>query len=297
MAAASFVRTFRAADGSVNVVAPYGRGHLESRLVWREGRACVYLSSHSGCAMGCKFCFLTQQQQTAMKAADLAQYAAQATTILASHYVAQPRREPRLHYNFMARGEALANATVITRWAQLADALHGVAAPHGFTTVHLNVSTIMPTIVQAHNLTHAFAHRPPRLYYSLYSLDRAFRAHWLPNAMPVTDALDRLAHLQRANGQPVTFHWALIRDENDSLAQAHEIAALLRSYDFADARFSIVRYNAHPRSRSREATPERMRDVHDILSAAVRSSKIISRVGYEAYASCGMFPTDDAADD
>ena len=125
---------------------------------------------------------------------------------------------------------------------------------------------------------------------------RRFMTNRVENQMLVPVMQRDVAELI-ANGQPLTFHWALIRDENDSLAQAREIAALLRSYDFADARFSIVRYNAHPRSHSREATPERMREVHDILSAAVRSSKIISRVGYEAYASCGMFPADDVADD
>lgn len=292
-------RTFTAPDGAINVVRPYGKGHLEARLLYRDlddseakRRACLYLSSHSGCRMGCRFCFLTQQKQTSMKHSTVEQYVSQASEML-GHHVEGGLKVARLHYNFMARGEPLANNAVINRWSELSAGLHRAAYTlGGFDSVRCNISTIMPSVVAPHDLRDVFGHLPPWLYYSLYSLDPAFRAHWMPNAMPVVAALDKLAALQRENEQPITFHWAVIRGANDDLDNAHAIAKLIKEYDF-DGRFSLVRYNPHPNSQSSEAAPERLAEIHQILSSAVKSSKIISRVGFEAYASCGMFPADD----
>lgn len=297
-------RTFVARDGAVNVVRPYGQGHLEARLLYRDldnerRRACVYLSSHSGCRMGCQFCWLTQQGQTSMRHASVEQYAGQAREMLVLHdsrsdpRVVEHREQMRLHYNFMARGDPLANGPVVFQWPAISQVLHEMGELSRFASTRCNVSTIMPTALGGRDLRHVFAQRPPWMYYSLYSLDRAFRDKWMPNAMPVARAMDRLAALQEHNGQPLTLHWAAIKDANDSLDDARAIARLVDSYALRDVRFSLVRYNPHPRSGSAEADPKRLDEIRAILATAVRSSKIIERVGKEAYASCGMFPEDD----
>ncbi len=57
-------------DPSRNLVIPFGRGALESRLVIRgtaREKLCIYVSSQAGCNMGCGECHLTATGQTSMR--------------------------------------------------------------------------------------------------------------------------------------------------------------------------------------------------------------------------------------
>ena len=152
----------------------------------------------------------------------------------------------------------------------------------------MNVSTIIPNLLKDRSLVDIFQDRPAYIYYSLYSIDKKFRDHWMPNALDWRLALDKLKEYQEHSKIPITFHWAIIKNHNDDIQMVKETAKILKEYDF-DAKYSIVRYNAHENSNSEEADDERRNEIYSILSPIVKSSKIIPRVGYDVAASCGMF--------
>ena len=282
-------------DRSKNWLFSYGKSVLECRYVRRENamdKISLYVSSHNGCTMGCKFCFLTNQNQTSFKHSSLDSYMMQIQTVL-DHYNRQTLINPdekakRGNINFMARGEPLANKIVVNRYDQFYDCVNRFVPKYGLEGFRMNISTIMPKTIQNRSLIDIFKDRPAHLYYSLYSLEDKFRDHWMPNAMPWRDALDKLKAYQEVSGIPITFHWAIIKDHNDDLKMFREMAQVLKDYDF-NAKYSIVRYNPHENSNSEEADDERRNEIFSILSPIMKSSKIIPRVGYDVNASCGMF--------
>ena len=69
--------------------------------------------------------------------------------------------------------------------------------------------------------------------------------------------------------------------------------------NFRRTKFNLVRFNPPIDSDMKEVNETRLHELFDIVKASMddkslhKKSTIISRVGYEAYASCGMFPNDD----
>src|SRR6202040_3898560 len=101
-------------DASVNWDRPADVGRLEARYVRRcPDYFVVYLSSQTGCAQGCRMCHLTATGQTRLRDATLWEMIEQARTVLdhAGRGAAPPRS---VHFNFMARGEPLANRALLS---------------------------------------------------------------------------------------------------------------------------------------------------------------------------------------
>lgn len=275
-------------DASVNFIKPFARGTIEYRYVRRsQPYISVYVSSHSGCNQGCKMCHLTATKQTTFDHVSPDLYKAQLGTVL-SWYKKNSLPAERVNVNFMARGEPMSNRYMVNNYSKIYDGLKGVVDRYNLV-MKPNISTMMPKHLAARPLTQIFT-RPAYLYYSLYSINPAFRQKWIPGAMDYRKALDLLKVYQIATGLEFTFHWAYIRGENDSIEEAHAIAHLLRSYEF-DAKFNLVRYN--PPTRESEEPPEdHLKELFSIVNSGLGNnpkSKIVSRVGYDINASCGMF--------
>jgi len=293
-----------AEDLSVNFVADAaglpGGGAVEARYVRREdGYFVAYLSSHTGCRLACRFCHLTASGQTMFAPVGRAGFSAQARRVLDHHAarVAAGREPPasRVNFNWMARGEPLANPAMLEAGELVADDLLRMAAGAGLAAA-LNVSTIMPAGLLEGALERGFGDAPFTPYYSLYSVDPAFRRRWLPRAMPAPEALARLAAWQRGRAarglaSEVVLHWAFIAGQNDRDADAEGIAeAVLRAG--LRVRLNAVRYNPFSAARGAEPPASRVRDLHARLARALGAdpgSRVVPRVGLDVRASCGMF--------
>jgi len=282
-------------DKSVNWIQEFKKGSIETRFVRKKQEYIVaYLSSHSGCKMGCKFCFLTQQKQTTFDHVTIQGFSSQLNTVL-EHYKqevdgGEPKAD-RVNINFMARGEALANKYVISDYTTLFDMFEKQSKVFGLKP-KVNISTILPLSFRGHKLEDIFK-RPAHIYYSLYSLESDFRKEWLPNAMPVMESLELLKRyeitaLERGIKYPVVFHWSLIEGKNDSVESAKLVAQLLKKFEF-QSKFNLVRYNLHPKTFTVES--KKTTEIFQIISEDLGSSKsyIVPRVGFDVNASCGMF--------
>lgn len=277
-------------DESVNFLADApGGGLIEARYVRRcEHYAICYVSSQSECAMRCRFCFLTQAGENQLvENVDLEGYLAQLEVVL-GHYRTQPAAEV-LHVNFMARGEALENPTVLEEGDALLGAIYARARADGLVP-RAKISTIMPPAMADRELIDVFPLTQPDIYYSLYSADPAFRARWLPKALPVAQALGKLARWQRLTRKIPVIHWALIAGENDSPA---DIAAICDAVREAGLRpdVNLVRYNPFAPNLGAEPAEDVIRECARALSAGLPGAevKVVSRIGFDVKASCGMF--------
>lgn len=282
-------------DASVNFIRPHPQGGaFESRYVRRQQDYFItYLSSHSGCNKACRFCHLTQTGQTMMDWASPDDYHSQSVPVF-RHYDKTNWPADRVNYNFMARGEPLANPALLSGWDRVRGPLQGLAEQHGLES-KFNISTIMPREVQDLKLHDIFGNTGAQLYYSLYSLDDKFRKRWLPKAMDGHEALWKLVEWQQKTGELVSLHWSFIEGENDDLETLERICMAI-IFRGLNVKFNLVRYNPYSAAQGREPCEEIIQRNFDYLADAFgnEKSRIVPRVGFDVKASCGMFVDDPA---
>lgn len=263
-------------DGSINHQYPDGS---EFRLVRRADHDTIYLSSHTGCALGCTMCWLTATGQTAM-----APLTADAMLDRAGRFASAARG--RVNLAFMARGDALANPNVngslVMRLLR-----RYTSAPHAKVTI----STIFPKQADAIDelLFRRFKGFQPNLYWSLYTFDEAVRETLLPNAGDPYAVLEGLVEWQNVTGLEVVIHHALIDGVNSGIGHAEKIVATLADLGLC-YRVNLVRYNP-PDNSTREASDD-VYETHRRIyaqSSCCAGARIQPRVGFDVSASCGMF--------
>jgi 23S rRNA (adenine2503-C2)-methyltransferase len=277
-------------DASVNWDRPVDVGRIEARYVRRcPDYFVVYLSSQTGCDQGCRMCHLTATGQTRLRDVTRAEFLEQADAVF-DYYQRAALPARTVHFNFMARGEPLASPVLLSN----ADELLGNLAERA---VALNlrprclVSTIMPKVLGERLLEDVFVSRHPEIYYSIYSVSESFRRRWLPKALPVNEALDRLASWQRSTYKVCKIHYAFIAGENDAEADVHAICDELECRKLM-VHVNIVRYNPFdPRRHGVEPPEEVIQRNAQIYQSRLPYARVrvIPRVGYDVHASCGMF--------
>lgn len=285
-------------DHSMNFVLPNG---LEARFVHRPDTDyfIVYLSSHRGCNVACRFCHLTQTKQVDMTPATALEYSQQIQMVL-SHYTNQITNQKlkplrKVHFNWMARGEPLMNPVVMRSWRHLNNICRTAARKAGLYEVELNISSIIPNTDDPFGgiYGHSF---PPRIFYSLYSVNPDFRKRWLPKAMDPERAAKHLKEYQEHSDEwyekttDIVLHWAFIEGQNDSKEDVDRILDLIDRSGL-NTRFNLVRYNPFSEVQGRESSEEVIQARFEQINAAMKlpGSRIVPRVGYDVKASCGMF--------
>lgn len=277
-------------DASVNWDRPADVGRLEARFVRRcPDYFVVYLSAQTGCAQGCRMCHLTATGQTHLRDATFNELFEQARTVL-DYYHRETEPARAVHFNFMARGEPLANRVLVDDADALLCELSSMACSLDLRPRHL-ISTIYPRELGERALEDIFVTHHPDLHYSIYSMSDRFRRRWLPKALPAATALDRLAAWQRSTNKIVTLHHAYIAGENDAEEDVHAICDALEERRLM-AHVNIVRYNSpDPTRHGVEPTEDIIARNADIYRSRLPSARVsvIARVGYDVAASCGMF--------
>jgi adenine C2-methylase RlmN of 23S rRNA A2503 and tRNA A37 len=280
-------------DRSVNHVLPTPDGGAwEARFVQRTDPYWIcYLSSHTGCNKSCRFCHLTATGQVTMFPAGMGEFMDQARAVFDTYDERMKggmTRPETVHFNFMARGEPLANPTVLENPDELWDRLGRLATVRGLTP-KIKVSSIIPADFDT-PLESLFGDGRAQLYYSLYSIDPNFRKRWLPKALNPFEALDRIAAFQQSTGQGIVLHNAFIAGQNDSDQSVINMmdAVLERGIK---AKFNLVRYNPHDARHGVEPDEARVNAIFAYIQERLGNprSRIVPRVGFDVKASCGMF--------
>ena len=279
-----------AADASVNWEKPANVGRIEARYVRRcQDYVVVYLSSQTGCDQGCWMCHLTALGQTQLRDVTHAEFLEQADLVL-EHYRRETAPAQAVHFNFMARGEPLANPVLLSHADELLEGLADRATALSLRPRYL-VSTIFPKELGGRRLEDTFVRSHPEIYYSIYSMREEFRRRWLPKALPVEEALDRLVSWQRSTYKICKIHYAFIEGQNDSEADVHAICDALESRRLL-VHVNIVRYNPpDPRRHGVEPPEEIIQRNARIYQQRLPYARVrvIPRVGFDVQASCGMF--------
>jgi len=283
-------------DKSVNFIYPSAHvGKFEARYVCRDfdpdrtdNYFILYLSSQSGCDQACRFCHLTTTGQNKLENATLEDFLKQAELVY-SHYDQLPEKAQIIHYNFMARGEALNNPVILNDNETLFRELERLASNRNLQAKHL-ISTIMPQDLGNKTLVSIFPRTTPDIYYSIYSTNEKFRKRWLARALPYQRSLELLKQWQEYNGKIPKIHFAFIKGENDSEEDVVNIANAINDIDLK-VNFNIVRYNPYSPKYGEESDIETINRNTEILAGLLKPDnyRIVPKVGFDVKASCGMF--------
>ncbi|MBD8088751.1 radical SAM protein [Pseudomonas fluorescens] len=276
-------------DQSVNFTYPSKTvGTLEARFVRRqEDYFITYLSSQSGCDQSCRFCHLTTTGQVKLDNATLEDFLEQAKLVLDYYDSQKPAK--LVHYNFMARGEPLNNPLVRYDSATLLNALRGLADQRELETKFL-ISSIFPKALDNLSLPEMFPEVHPEIYYSIYSMKPEFRRRWLAKAHSAERGLEMLKEWQEFSGKVPKIHFAFIEGQNDSEEDMHLIADAVNALDLKVS-LNIVRYNPYDHRYGKEPDESVVIRNADLLSSLIKAPamKVVSKVGMDVKASCGMF--------
>lgn len=267
-------------------------GFLEARFVQRVPEYFIaYLSSHSGCNKSCRFCHLTATKQTMMTSATFNDYLEQADQVL-NYYKDKTdlinKSEKIVNFNFMSRGEPLANPVILYNSQKLFDSLHDKVRELNLKPQFM-LSSIIPEDFHL-ELSDIFSDPRATLYYSLYSTEEKFRKRWLPKAMNCFKALDKIAEFQLKTGREIALHWAFIEGNNDNIEQLHKTMISVKERGIK-ARFNLVRYNPYNERYGVEPSEIEIQRLFNIVQSYIpeSNSRIVPRVGKDVKASCGMF--------
>lgn len=268
-------------DKSVNYIAVLGDSYVESRFVQRQDDyIIVYLSSHNGCNLSCRFCHLTQSGQTGDKEVDMQGFIDQATRVLNQVNLLDPGIK-KVHFNFMARGDALNSEWFLKNSSKLFDELEKL---HPFESKFL-ISSIIPKNLQLVDFYRVFSDPRAKLYYSLYHIEPGFRKKWLPKAMDINKAVGMIVKIVQP--EQLTIHYALLEGLNDTIPDTLEICKFLSDYN-VKCKVNLIAYN--PYSEGLGKSSDKAEEVASVFRVKLTPNvKIIRKVGFDVKASCGMF--------
>lgn len=276
-------------DHSINNIFDIGEGFFESRFVQRkEDYVIIYLSTYNGCNKSCRFCHLTQTGQTQEIPATLDDILIQANTaFMGLNTVSDLEKITKVHFNFMARGEPLEYNTILN--GALYYELQNLAYSKGIFNVRFNISSILPKSMSTKRFSSYF-HKDydTHLYHSLYSINEEFRKRWIPKANNMSNTSYYLK-IARERGAYIRFHWAYIKNENDSLLDTNNIVRFIEGLKLPyTPKINIIEYNPPYPGHSYPSDKEVVNRNVKILSE-IAEVKLINKVGFDVKASCGMF--------
>lgn len=303
---------FSEEDDSINLISPQpGGGSFESRYVRRNGdEFIIYLSSMSGCNLSCRFCWLTQLNQTEMVPATTQDYVNCAMSVIneAELMSYDLSHITTVHVNFMARGDFFSNPHAVKYPTLLFnDLTDAIKRALGEVKVKFKISTIFPDNSASRHpaLRDDIRHLKEliiggesyptirdwgtEIYYSLYSLRPDFRKKWLPKAVDP----EIVGEAFRGTHEGLRLHYALIAGQNDTEEDVALIHNWLERYDLKVI-YNLVAYNPYSFKSGEESDAiSRQTYLNQLnLSHRVISSQVIPIRGKDIKVSCGMFVED-----
>jgi 23S rRNA (adenine2503-C2)-methyltransferase len=266
---------------------------VETVLMVYEDRATVCVSSQSGCPMACVFCAtgklgflhdLTAGQiveQVLWAAHELKKIRAERSP---HETAAMPERVGNIV--FMGMGEPFNN---FDRWWESVNRLHD---PNGmnFGARSLTVSTVglVPGILRL-----ARTKLPVNLAISLHAPDDALRSEMMPVNIrfPIADLIAATRTYTETTHRRVSFEYVLLKEKNDSPAQALALAKLLHGETHQRTllcHVNLIPWNPVPGTPLGRSDRRRVLDFQQVLTDYKISCTVRVERGVKIGAACGQ---------
>jgi len=245
-----------------------------------RGTLCV--SSQIGCTLNCRFCFTgTMKLVRNLTTSEIVGQVMLARDALGEW---PTNGEGRLLTNIvmMGMGEPLYN------FDNVRDALAIVMDNEGLglskRRITLSTSGVVPMMARAGTEIGV------NLAVSLHAVTKAIRDEIVP--INKRHGIDELlaacaAYPGANNARRITFEYVMLKDKNDSDADARELVRLIRKYDLP-AKVNLIPFNPWPGSDYETSTPERVQAFSDIVFRGGISAPVRRPRGRDIMAACGQ---------
>ena len=248
-----------------------------------RGTLCV--SSQVGCTLNCRFC----HTGTMRLVRNLTPGEIVGQVMLARDSLGEwpSGDEGRMLTNIvmMGMGEPLYNFDAVR------DALKIVMDGDGLALskrrITLSTSGVVPMMARAGKEIGV------NLAVSLHAVTKEVRDEIVPinRKYGIEELLQACADYPGANNaRRITFEYVMLKDKNDSDADARELVRLIRKYDLP-AKVNLIPFNPWPGAAYECSTPERIRSFSSIVFAAGISAPVRTPRGRDIDAACGQLKT------
>ncbi|TPG13597.1 23S rRNA (adenine(2503)-C(2))-methyltransferase RlmN [Sphingomonas oligophenolica] len=248
-----------------------------------RGTLCV--SSQVGCTLNCRFCHTgTMRLVRNLTPAEIVGQVMLARDAL-GEWPSTPEGRMLTNIVMMGMGEPLYN------FDNVRDALKLVMDGDGLALskrrITLSTSGVVPMMARAG------AEIGVNLAVSLHAVTKEVRDEIVPlnRKYGIEELLQACADYPGANNaRRITFEYVMLRDKNDSDAEAHELVRLIKHYQLP-AKVNLIPFNPWPGAPYDTSTPERVRAFSNIIFAAGISAPIRTPRGRDIDAACGQLKT------
>jgi 23S rRNA (adenine2503-C2)-methyltransferase len=274
------------ADGTRKYLVRIAGGHeVEVVYIPEDGRGTLCISSQVGCTLTCTFCHTgTQRLVRNLTAAEIV-----GQIMLARDDLGEwpepgraPKDETRLISNIvlMGMGEPLYNFEAVRDAMRIAMDGEGISLSRRRIT--LSTSGIVPEIGRTATEIGCM------LAVSLHATTDELRNTLVPinRKYPLAQLFDALrAYPKLSNSERITFEYVMLKDVNDSDADARRLVKLIAGIP---AKINLIPFNEWPGAPYRRSDWERIEAFADILYKAGYASPIRTPRGEDIMAACGQ---------
>jgi len=271
---------------------PRGAGRpveVETVYIPEEGRGTLCVSSQVGCTLTCTFCHTgTQRMVRNLTAEEIVQQILIARERLGDFPdAAIPQgavvpSEGRLVSNvvMMGMGEPLYNFDNVRDALLIAADGDGIALSRRRIT--LSTSGVVPEIVRMGEATGTM------LAISLHAVRDELRDELVPinRKYPIAELMEACrSYPGLSNARRITFEYVMLKDVNDSLAEAKELVKLLKGIP---AKINLIPFNPWPGAPYECSDWERIEAFAEVVNRAGYASPIRTPRGRDILAACGQ---------
>lgn len=248
-----------------------------------RGTLCV--SSQVGCTLNCRFCHTgTMRLVRNLTPGEIVGQVMLARDSL-GEWPSQPEGRMLTNIVMMGMGEPLYN------FDNVRDALRIVMDGDGLALskrrITLSTSGVVPMMARAGEEIGV------NLAVSLHAVSKDVRDEIVPlnRKYGIHELLAACAAYPGANNaRRITFEYVMLKDLNDSEADAHELVRLIRRYRLP-AKVNLIPFNPWPGAPYECSTPERIRAFSNIVFEAGISAPVRTPRGRDIDAACGQLKT------
>lgn len=274
-------------DGTRKWLLRFADGNeVETVFIPEDDRGTLCVSSQVGCTLTCRFCHTgTQRLVRNLTAREIVMQVLVARDDL-GEWPSPPDGRLLSNIVLMGMGEPLYNFENVKTAMQIVMDREGISLSRRRIT--LSTSGVVPEMARCG------AELGVNLAVSLHAVRDDVRTRIMPinNKYPLRDLLAACRDYPGAtNARRITFEYVMLKDVNDSDADARELVRLLRAYNIP-AKVNLIPFNPWPGAEFECSTPDRIRRFSDIVFEAGISAPVRATRGQDILAACGQLKSE-----
>jgi len=278
-------REQQSTDGTRKWLMRFADGQeAESVYIPEDDRGAVCISSQVGCTLNCKFCHTGTQRL--VRNLDAAEIVGQFMAARDSYGEwPSPKGERRLsNIVMMGMGEPLYNYDNVARALRIIMDNEGIALSRRRIT--LSTAGVVPMMERCG------AELGAGLAVSLHAVNDELRDVLVPlnRKYPIAELLDACRKYPGANNaRRITFEYVMLKDVNDSPADAKELVRLIAGIP---AKVNLIPFNAWPGAPFECSSDAAINRFAEIVNRAGYSSPVRAPRGRDILAACGQLKSE-----